>query len=40
MSNPNEKNPKSKKCPFNYGEVYNIKTSNYENKEIATELDF
>lgn len=40
MSNPNEKNPTKKFCPFNYGEVYNIKTSNYENKETATELDF
>lgn len=40
LNNPNEKSPINKNCPFNYGEVYNIKTSNYENKETATELDF
>ena len=40
LSNPNEKSPINKNCPFNYGEVYNIKTSNYENKETAAELDF
>lgn len=40
LGNPNEKNPSDKTCPFKYGEVYNIKTPNYENVEIATELDF
>lgn len=42
MGNPNYDSSSNeyKKCPFNYGDIFNIKTSNYANEEQAIELDF
>ena len=41
LSNPLKKNKDDDtKEPFNYGELYNIKTTRYENEDAATDLDF